>query len=800
MVRRVSAVCRAITAAVLFLISLSALLLPAAAQNSAPGSAVWLADHKHLKRIDLGTNHVDLIVSLDHEAEALAADPTEGAVWALTDKQLVKFDNGGQAILRVDLKHQTNKLDDPRLLMLNPYDASLWVAGEKVLLHLDAQGRLIQEWEAPDTIQTLGLDIDESLWLLTRKRLLHLSPQGAVLHDLDLKSHLKEPEYLAVDSLGGLLWVAGKKELILLESNHLDQARRSVTVPDVTGGDYKKILALAIDPLLGNLWVVTKQNLLFIYDRETNLLKTVDFGSLELGEVQTLVFEPLSASFWLGGKRAVGRFSGNGDFVARIAVDKEAEAIGVAPFRLSPTLTLLDPENGGLTNNPRPPIRLGLGASCNAVPCLLPEIYSQSLALNVDLNDLPIGSIFTRSITEAMYVPPIRLPEGLNTLNAQAIDLFGHPSNRISANFVIDTIPPQFLSVTPADGTNVPQSEAIISGSLDDPTATVLLLDGNGSVIAIGSATFSFAVPLKPGTNLFTLLARDLAGNETSAVLRLLRNALTVKIMSPTAGSTLNRARVLVSGTFQGPMNTGISVNGTVALVSGNQFLLNLDLAPGPNTLTAVATTLDGATATDTLNASVSQTGPDPFEITATPAMGIAPLPVRFTVGNFSGEPNTRVELDTDGNGSTDRVVTDLSVPIDVTYTNPGVYLSRVKVIYGQNQSLEQTLPVVVQDPVQMDALFTNLWNGMNEALVHGDVSEAAQFLNESAKRKYLPVFEALKPQFAQIIASYSLPRRVSISEDIGEYAIVRNFNGQNRLYLIYFLRDADGVWRIDGM
>jgi hypothetical protein len=88
----------------------------------------------------------------------------------------------------------------------------------------------------------------------------------------------------------------------------------------------------------------------------------------------------------------------------------------------------------------------------------------------------------------------------------------------------------------------------------------------------------------------------------------------------------------------------------------------------------------------------------------------------------------------------------------------------------------------------------------MNEALVRGDKSAALTYLNEGAKRKYLPVFEALKPEFPQIVASYSPLRRVSISEDIGEYAIVRSFNGQNRLYLVYFLRDADGVWRMDGM
>ncbi|BAV33336.1 hypothetical protein SCL_1021 [Sulfuricaulis limicola] len=718
----------------------------------------------------------------------------------LAQKKLFKFDNAGQSALQIELKNIADKLDDPKYLVLNPYDASLWVSGEKSLLHADAQGRRLGAWQVSGEIQAMQLDVDESLWLFTHESLLHLSPQGVILHNLELKSQVKEPEYLALDSLGGLLWVAGKKELVQLESNHLDQAPRPVAVSNVTDGDDKKILALAVDPLLGNLWVVTKQNQLFIYDRETNLLKTVDFGSHDLGEVQTLVFEPVSASFWLGGKKAVERFTSNGDLAARIAVDEEAEVIGVASFRLSPTLTLLEPENGGLTNNPHPPIRLGLGTSCNAVPCLLPDTYNQSLVLSVDLNGSPIGSLFTRSVTEASYVSPIRLPEGLNALGAQAVDLFGHPSNRISANFVVDTIPPQFLSVTPADGANVPQSEAAITGTLDDPTANVMLLDGNGSVVAAGGAAFNFVAPLKPGTNLFTLLARDPAGNESSLLLRLLHSSLSVKFTSPAAGTVLDRMRVLVSGTFQGPVNTGISVNGTVALVSGDRFLLNLDLEPGPNALTATATTLDGVTATDTLIVSVSQTEADPFEITITPAAGTAPLPVRFSVGNFSGQTIMRVELDIDGDGSTDSIVTDLSEPVEVTYANPGIYPARVKIIYGQNQSYEQTMAVVIHDAMQMDTQFTTLWNGTNEALIRGDVSTALTYLNEGAKRKYGPVFQVLKPHMPQIIASYSPLRRVSISEDIGEYAIVRNFNGQNRVYLIYFLRDADGVWRMDAM
>jgi hypothetical protein len=782
------------------LITLSGLLLPAAAQNPSPTSVVWLADHKHLNSIDPATNQIDLSVVLDHETKALAVDPADGGVWALAQKQLLKFDADGQPLFQIVLKNQAKKLDDPKLLVLNPYDASLWVVGEKVLLHLDAQGKLLREWEASDAIPSMGLDIDESLWLLTHKELLHLSAPGAILQSLDLKSQIKEPEYLAVDSLGGLLWVAGKKELIRLELSHLDQAARTIILPPETGGDEPKILAVAVDPLLGSLWVVTKQNLLFIYDREANLLKTIDFGSHDLEEPQTLVFDPVSASFWLGGKKAVGRFSSNGDFVARIAVEEDTDALGVTPFRLMPTLSLIEPRDGGLTNNPRPPIRLGLGASCNAVPCLLPEAYTTTLVLNVDLNSSPIGSLFTRSATEASYVSANRLPEGPSALNAQAVDLFGHQSNRLTGYFTIDTIPPKFLTVNPPDNSLVTTAAVVISGQVDDSAANVMLLDHNNAVLNMGGASFNFSVLLKAGLNTFTLIARDPAGNQTSLPLRLTYNAVKVTITDPSAGASLSRTNVLVTGTFQGPPNTGITLNGDVAMVSGNRFFANLSLNPGPNTLTAVATTPEGITASDTVIVAVNRNSPDPVQISAEPQSGIAPLTVRFSVDNFSGQPSQQIIADFNGDGSNDFSTNDPNAPVEFTYASTGVYRATITVTDSQNTVYSQTVAIVVHDGQQLDQLFNSLWGNMKNALVRGDVNGAAQYLNEGAKRKYQPVFEALKPQFPQIIASYSPLRRILITDSIGEYAIVRTYNGQNRVYLIYFLQDVDGVWRVDAM
>ena len=99
-----------------------------------------------------------------------------------------------------------------------------------------------------------------------------------------------------------------------------------------------------------------------------------------------------------------------------------------------------------------------------------------------------------------------------------------------------------------------------------------------------------------------------------------------------------------------------------------------------------------------------------------------------------------------------------------------------------------------------MDQLFAALWGGMNGALIAKDKARALRYLNPQAQVKYAPVFDALMPHFPAIVSSYSSLQRVDVSEEIGEYAINRTIDGVNRIFLIYFLKDTDGVWRLDSM
>lgn len=577
---------------------LTAASLPA--QNP-PAAAVWVADHKALKRLDPEINQLVVSVSLAHEPEALAADPKDGGVWALAHKALIRCDRAGNRLQAIALKPFPAKLEEPRLLALNPYDGSLWIGDERAIVHLSAEGEVLLDWAPPDVPQALALDLDESLWLLTQKQLLHLSPQGVLLHRLELKPYLHDPRHFAIDALARRAWVAGKHALLQFDLLQPDRPPKRIDVPGLVPPDpnkekddeedegREKLTALAVHPYSGTLWLTTRSALL-LYDRQGALLRTVDLKALGLDKPESLAFEPVTGSLWLGAKRALYRFTSDGAFIAAVALDKEAEVLSASAFRLDPTLSLLEPADGTLTNNPRALIRLGLGATCAAVPCLLPPAYYDGLSLDVELNAQAIGSRFSRSGTEASYLPPTRLPEGTNTLTAQARDLFGHRSNPISSRFTVDTIPPKFLDTSPPDGSVLARAVQTISGTVDDARATVVLSGPSGTSTSTGSA-FRFAVTLNEGPNNFTLTATDPAGNATQLAYRLTLDTIPPPVpnLALISMSRMANGQVAITGR-PGAIEAGAKVRitnlrtgETVTATAGadGSFTASLAAAPG---------------------------------------------------------------------------------------------------------------------------------------------------------------------------------------------------------------------------
>jgi hypothetical protein len=520
--------------------------------SAKPGS-VWIADNTNVVRLDLLARQVSQSIPLSNEPQALALDPTTSALWILNYPTLLKLDADANRVSEIDLV-ALSVSKEARLLRLNPYDGSLWIGAGKSLLHFSADGKTTGQWSSPDRIHAIDLDLDEGVWILTAKKLTHLSSVAAPISELDLKNLLDEPRYLALDRLGNQVTLADDKTILQFDLTNLAKSPRRIelfkeaSAPATDRGKAasNRIVTLAVHPVFGTLWVANERAL-DIYDRAGQFLKRIDLVPYGLGQVKNLVFDPVNLSLWITGTQALGQFRGTGELIDHTPVSSEIKAIGVAPFKLVPVLSLVAPVSDDITNNAVSPIRYGVGAECAGTPCFLETDYISSLKLDAQLNGLNIGEWFAITSRETVFVPPSRLPEGLNRLNAKLVDQYGHASEKVESRFTVDTVAPKFISIIPASGTTFDTANVAIQGQTDDPQATVIL---EGGAVVQSGASFRFPITLQPGVNRLKLTATDRAGNVGSAMLTLTYNVSNTSAatrsgsaLAPSASSSASRAR-----------------------------------------------------------------------------------------------------------------------------------------------------------------------------------------------------------------------------------------------------------------
>ena len=436
----------------------------------------------------------------------------------------------------------------------------------------------------------------------------------------------ESPRYFALDDLGGVLWLAKDKQLTQLRLNQSDQPPLQISLPD-------NAIGLTLDPRTGVLWVATEKKLLLLRSRRHGGDHGRS-GCRQSQERRENRIRPVTQSLWVATEKSLARFSAQGVFVTSLPNKDGDGALAVPGFVLTPTLALVRP-GGPLTNNPMPTIGYAFGAQCNGQPCGFASAYFSHYSLAAKANQVAIGPfVFDPNTGQTSYTPTSRLPEGLNTLTAQATDGFGHLSNTTNDSFAIDTIAPRFSSLSPAEGslTNVPA--ASIQGVVDDVTATVILSGvgtATNTTTTNGTLNFSFPVTLKEGFNTFNLIAWDKANNSGTAVLHLTLDATPPRFLNvtPSDGSQLTAAQVTISGSVDDPTAT-VSLadlaqwNGVGANPAGQNFSWTLTLKPGANIFRISA--IDQAGNAAVLNLTLTFTPPPPA----------APIASNITVGTLS--------------------------------------------------------------------------------------------------------------------------------------------------------------------
>lgn len=753
--------------------------------------SVWFVTESALAKIDPALNAVTQTIDLQGVKE-LAVDVRTGNVWATTQSTFYLLAPNGAVLQRLDAAALS--LDAIKRLAVNPYDNSVWLASNNRLAHVSATGQFLFAFAIPAESKALSLAADETLWVISSSKLSHYLPAGQLLAERNLADfNLDEAKFLFVDSLGEIVWLAGESKAVALRIADLGMATSISFNHELEDFD--------VDSRTGTLYALSEKSL-SAYSRAGALLWQLNAQTLGLHEIKGMRVDPRDGSVWLGADSKAVVLSAGGQLVATIPLGDEVKKIGVAPPMVMPTLTLIQPPLDALTNNPAPPISLQYGADCLGQPCLVSPLWLQRYTLTATLNGQSVSPsfVFDPANNWATYTPPTRLPECVNTLQAQAKDPLGHDSNAISTFFTIDTIPPTFTKLVPSGGVFY-YPNVVIQGEVDDPKAMVVLenlSNWNGTGNNPSGQTFTYSLTLKPGMNTITIAATDPAGNVATRTLNLDYEPISIQLDTPLDGASVVGSTVLVSGSIRGPDNVGVRVNGVVASVYGNRFYAEIPIVKGLNAITVTAVTPEGAEATHTL--SVTSQGPAQIELKAVPTKGLVPLPVQFSVTKDSAVGIRKIEFDFNGDGIKDFETTDATAPIKFTYALPGIYKASAKIT--DDQGIVHTLTqVIVANSVQgMDNLLQQVYSGMLTRLQVGDINSALTAVSGGVQEKYRAVFTALKPNLATIVDQLGTVQEGTIGNDMAEYVIVRNTPTGPQAFPIYFLLGEDGVWRIDGM
>lgn len=554
---------------------LGALLLPAWA-SAAP--MLWFADDSTLYQADLSTN--TLLRSLPVTVLALSADSTGGA-WITTPSQVQRIDSGG--VVRLSVNFATLGLASSGLVAADPRDGSAWIYSARRLLHLGLAGEVLSTTTLPtdNNAVALSVSLDQRVWVQSNSALLVVSSTGGLISQTTVTGSLAGPaSSLAVDSLAPLAWVARENvnKNAKVAGRNLVRLDYSSAQPVITANDLSSVNAVAVDSASGDALVLSDAKLQR-YSATGSPLPAVDLGAIGLTAARGIAIDPRIGSIWLAHERGVSAVAASGALLASIATTGAVSRISASPFRPVPSLTLLTPLAQAKTNNASPIFSLGYGADCYGSACTFSASRASAYTLNALLDGSAINQLFVFDTqnSRANYTVGTPLADGAHQFSAFITDRFGQVSNTVTSSLTIDTVPPRIVEFTPPSGSRVAQAGIAVTGRIDE-AGIVQLGD-----LAMPGPNFSFTSQLVPGSNDLRLSATDAAGNSTQ--LSLTYYYLTLAVAAPANGASIQASNVQVGGSFTGPADMSVSVNGVAASITGNSYSANVPLAEGSNTL-----------------------------------------------------------------------------------------------------------------------------------------------------------------------------------------------------------------------
>lgn len=286
---------------------------------------------------------------------------------------------------------------------------------------------------------------------------------------------------------------------------------------------------------------------------------------------------------------------------------------------------------------------------------------------------------------------------------------------------------------------------------------------------------------------------------------------LTVEITSPITNSTTADAYIDVVGSFSGPTNTGITVNGIVAQTVNGQFLApNVPLNPGINTLNIIATTLTGATAT--ASASITREGTPLFlsidvDNHSNQSTGYAPQTITFdlTIGSLPNNASiltVSVEYGYNLNSFIDNTgSTTNGAKKSFTYFSPGLYEVRLKIVDNNYNTYSAARHVLIQNFNMQRSMLCDIYGYLKDRLKAQDAAGAANAYQPLIRNQYQLQFATYGAQMPLVATNLGTIAAGRIAPGYADLTLIRDNSDQTRNgFPLRITQGIDGVWRISEM
>jgi len=465
------------------------------------------------------------------------------------------------------------------------------------------------------------------------------------------------------------------------------------------------------------------------------------------------------------------------------------DQIAITIDTVLPIITITEPQDGSVTSD-----------SAQIVTGSVNE-PTQSLTVNGNAVTPDSGGQYTYST--------VILTEGLNTINVIAIDLAGNQST-VTSDVTLNTLggsappDPAIASIFFSGPVNGVVTITGIYESVEANSTVIITNDQTGvSITVIADADGGFIAQLAGSVgDTFSIQAQNTIGS-SGTVSQAVGNPINVTITSPVNNSSVATNEIIVSGTSDAPINTGITVNGVSAAITGTpgnyQFTARVPIELGSNTITVSAINFDNLLGQDVVT--VISTQELPFKIEANVTQGITQLDTQFMTRTKSNTKIQRIEFDFNDDGITDVISFNYSVPVMHTFAHVGTVFTDITVTTDTGVIFTTSIPITIYNATDIDAVTQDVWSNFTTSINNNDLDTALLSFTSKGRARYKSLFDQLGPDLVTIVNSFSA-LQASDTEGLGvvSYTIDRTVNGEVTTYPIYFLKNSAGVWRIESM